>query len=81
MMMKRDECIADDNAGTGQHYTDGWGTRRGMQHKKTVGAANIMCMARRAARRKVSDTAATVEESGQAALEGVQVAPHQVLKS
>jgi hypothetical protein len=45
MMMKRDECTADDKAGTGQHYTDGWGQRRGMQHKKTVGAANIMCMA------------------------------------
>jgi hypothetical protein len=45
-----------------------------MQHKKTVGAANIMCMVRRAARRIASCTASAVEESGaQAALEGVAV--------
>ena len=24
MMMTRNECTADDNAGTGQHYTDRW---------------------------------------------------------
>ena len=71
MMMKRDECTADDKAGTGQHYADGWGQRRGMQHKKTVGAVNIMCMARRAARRMASGTVATVEYSRTyAALEG-----------
>ena len=46
MLMKRDECTADDKVGTGQHYIDGWGQRKGMQHKKTVEAANIMCMAR-----------------------------------
>jgi hypothetical protein len=62
--MKRDKCTADDKASTGQHYTGSWEQRRGMQHKKTVGAVNIMCMARRAARRTASGTAATVEESG-----------------
>jgi hypothetical protein len=35
-----------------------------MQHKKTVGAVNIMCMARREARRMASGTASTVNESG-----------------
>ena len=45
-----------------------------MQHRKTVGVVSIMCMARRAARRTASGTAATVEINGaQAALEGVAV--------
>jgi hypothetical protein len=51
MAMKRGECTADDKAGVGQGYTEGWGNRSVMQHRSTVGAVNIMCMARRAARR------------------------------
>jgi hypothetical protein len=54
MMLKRDECTANDKTGTGQHYTDGWGRWRGKQHKRIVGTVNIMCMARRAARRVAS---------------------------
>ena len=49
MMMKRDECTADDKTGTGRRYTDGWGRWKGKQHKRIVGVVNIMCMVRRAA--------------------------------
>ena len=58
MMLKRDECTANDKTGTGQHYTDGWGRWRGKQHKRIVGTVNIMCMARRAARRVASGVVA-----------------------
>jgi hypothetical protein len=65
MMLKRDECTADDTAGTGQSYTAGWERWRGRQHKSAARAVNILCMARRAARRTASTVLGMVADCSQ----------------